>query len=164
MLPVKTILCPTDLSERSEFALRLACSLAADYGARLIVLHVAEPVAAVYADPPVLPFVEPSRESLRTELHEFVRRNTDATVEERLVDGAATNAILRIADETQCDLIVMGTHGRTGFDRVLMGSVAEVVVRKAPCPVLTVKTPVHSSRTSGRDSHETRSSPVAAVK
>ncbi len=57
------------------------------------------------------------------------------------VDGDPAREILRVAAENECDLIVMGTHGRTGLERVLMGSVAEAVSRKAPCPVLTAKPP-----------------------
>jgi nucleotide-binding universal stress UspA family protein len=62
-------------------------------------------------------------------------------VERRLEEGDPIGEILRAAAEVPCDLIVMGTHGRTGLARLLMGSVAEEVVRKAPCPVVTVKTP-----------------------
>jgi nucleotide-binding universal stress UspA family protein len=62
-------------------------------------------------------------------------------VEHRLAEGDSAEEILRLAQESGCDLIVLGTHGRTGLPRLLMGSVAEQVVRKAPCPVLTVKAP-----------------------
>jgi nucleotide-binding universal stress UspA family protein len=63
-------------------------------------------------------------------------------IEHRLAEGDPAREILRVARETGCDLIVMGTHGWTGLGRLLMGSVAEQVVRKATCPVLTVKTPI----------------------
>ena len=59
----------------------------------------------------------------------------------RVHEGDPATQIVRVAQETRCDLIVLGTHGRTGLGRLLMGSVAEQVLRKAPCPVLTVKTP-----------------------
>jgi nucleotide-binding universal stress UspA family protein len=64
-------------------------------------------------------------------------------VEHQLKAGDAVAEILSMARHLPCDLIVLGTHGRTGLDRLLMGSVAEQIVRKAPCPVLTVKTPQH---------------------
>jgi nucleotide-binding universal stress UspA family protein len=67
-------------------------------------------------------------------------------VEHRLVAGDPGAEILRAAREEPCDLIVMGTHGRTGLGRVLLGSVAEQVVRRAPCPALTVKAPAESGR------------------
>jgi nucleotide-binding universal stress UspA family protein len=65
----------------------------------------------------------------------------EVQVERRLEQGDAATEIVRVAQETHCDLIVIGTHGRTGLSRVLMGSVAEKVLRQAPCPVLAVKTP-----------------------
>jgi nucleotide-binding universal stress UspA family protein len=140
MLAIKTILQPTDFSARSEFAFRLACSLARDYSARLIVLHVVEPptvsAAGVLMLPPVVDL-----EPLRERLHQLRPGDPKVAVEHRLVEGDAATEILRAAGEVKCDLIVMGTHGRTGLGRLLMGSVAEQVVRRAPCPVLTVKTP-----------------------
>jgi nucleotide-binding universal stress UspA family protein len=141
MLPIRTILHPTDFSERSELAFRLACSLARVHGAHLIVLHVAELPMAVAGEglvmlPPALD-LEPLREQLR----QIRPEDPKIPVEHRLVQGAAATEILEMAGETKCDLVVMGTHGRTGLGRLLMGSVAEQVVRKASCPVLTVKTP-----------------------
>jgi nucleotide-binding universal stress UspA family protein len=141
MLAIKMILHPTDFSERSDFAFRLACSLARDYGARLIVLHVAEPPKAVGGEglwviPPPLD-LDPLREQLR----QLQPRDPKIQVERRLLEGHAATEILRVAEDVKCDLIVMGTHGRTGLGRLLMGSMAEQVVRKASCPVLTLKTP-----------------------
>jgi nucleotide-binding universal stress UspA family protein len=141
MLAIKTILHPTDFSERSDFAFRLACALARDYGARLVILHVAEPPAAVAAEgvlmlPPTIDL-----EPLRARLQQLRPEDPKIMVEHCLVQGGAAEEILQVAQERKCDLIVMGTHGRTGLGRLLMGSVAEQVVRKASCPVLTVKTP-----------------------
>jgi len=68
--------------------------------------------------------------------------HANVRMERRLEQGDATTEILRVAREESADLIVMGTHGRTGLGRLLMGSVAEQVMRRAPCPVLTVKSPV----------------------
>src|SRR6516162_5515666 len=141
MLAIQTILHPTDFSERSDFAFRLACALARDYGARLMILHVAEPPTAVAAEgvlmlPPTIDL-----EPLRERLQQLRPEDPKILVEHCLVHGGAAEEILQVAQERKCDLIVMGTHGRTGLGRLLMGSVAEQVVRKASCPVLTVKTP-----------------------
>jgi nucleotide-binding universal stress UspA family protein len=142
MGPIRTILHPTDFSERSGYAFQLACALARDYGARLIVLHVAEPPVIPYGG--VMTPPPPPRDSWRAleeQLHRIQAPEPTVHVEHRLEEGGPVAEILRVARETTADLIVMGTHGRTGLGRLLMGSVAEQVVRKAPCPVLTVKTP-----------------------
>jgi nucleotide-binding universal stress UspA family protein len=141
MLPIHTILHPTDFSKQSEFAFQLACSLARDYGAELFVLHVVSPPVVVYGEG-VLP-VEPEsyQVELREKLHRLHAGEPEVRVLHRLVEGQPVDEILRLAKEIGCDLIVMGTHGRTGLGRVLMGSVAEKVVRTAPCPVVTVREP-----------------------
>ena len=144
MLAIKTILHPTDFSERSNFAFRLACSLARDYGARLMVVHVAEPPVPIYGNGLVLPPAQAPKETVLARLQQLLPKDPKVQVEHRLTEGDAAIEILRIAGEIKCDLIVMGTHGRTGLGRLLMGSVAEQVVRKAACPVLTVKTPQHA--------------------
>jgi nucleotide-binding universal stress UspA family protein len=143
MLPIRTILHPTDFSTSSDYAFRLACSLARDYGSRLIVLHVATPPVVAFGEG-VLP-VQPEgyRDELREWLHRLAAQGPTARVEHHLVEGDAAAEIIHLAGETKCDLIVMGTHGRTGLGRLLMGSVAEQVIRKAPCPVLTVKSARH---------------------
>jgi nucleotide-binding universal stress UspA family protein len=140
MLPLRTILHPTDFSNYSNYAFRLACSLARDYGARLVVLHVAQPPTAVIGEG-VMPL--PTAIDLRPlheQLHQLRPADPTMLVEHRLVEGDAAVEILRVAEEIKCELIVLGTHGRTGLSRLLMGSVAEQIVRKASCPVLTVKT------------------------
>lgn len=149
MLPIRTILHPTDFSERSDYAFRVACSLARDYGARLLILHVApQPVTVV--DEMIVPQPEGYQDQLREKLAQFQSRAPTVRVEHRLVeDRDPTTGILRVAEETKADLIIMGTHGRTGLGRLLMGSVAELILRKAPCPVLTVKTPLPEVRSSG---------------
>ena len=141
MLAIQTILHPTDFSERSQYGFRLACSLARDYGARLVDLHVAEPPTAVAAEGVLMPPPTVDLEPLRKRLQQLRPEDQKVLVEHLLVQGGAAEEILQVAQERKCDLIVMGTHGRTGLGRLLMGSVAEQVVRKASCPVLTVKTP-----------------------
>ena len=140
MLTIRTILHATDFSERSEFAFRLACSLARDYGARLIVMHVAEPAMAIAGEGVLMFPLAVDVQPLRERLQQLRPPDPKVQVEHRLVEGDAATEILRVAEETKCDMIVLGTHGRTGLGRLLMGSVAEQVVRKALCPVLTVKT------------------------
>jgi nucleotide-binding universal stress UspA family protein len=140
MLPVHTILHPTDFSEQSSHAFRLACALARDYGARLIILHVAMRPTMAYGEG----FVPVGVDDYRLEAQEKLDRldaGPSISAQHRLEDGDPVSEILRVAEEIHCDLIVMGTHGRTGLARLLMGSVAEPVVRKALCPVVTVKSP-----------------------
>jgi nucleotide-binding universal stress UspA family protein len=138
---IQVILHPTDFSERSEAALRVARALARDLGARLILLHVMPVEVVVYGTIPVPLDVPAVRDSL-----ESVRNGVDGPdlkypVETRLSEGNAAAVILRMAEEAGCGMIVMGTHGRRGFDRAVLGSVAESVLRDATCPVLVVKVP-----------------------
>lgn len=142
MLPVRTILHPTDFSEPSTSALRLACSLARDYGARLILLHVAPAPIVVPAMGVVPPQTEEEFQRTRAALRDLEIPVPGVEADRCLLQGDAAAEILRAAEENQCDVIVMGTHGRTGLGRLLMGSVAEQVLRKAPCPVVTVKNPI----------------------
>jgi nucleotide-binding universal stress UspA family protein len=155
MLAIKTILHPTDFSEGSALAFRLACSLARDYGARLIVLHAAPPPVVVYGDGIVAPAPVSDLESLSVKLRELRPRHANVAVEHRLIEAEPVATILQVADDAGADVIVMGTHGRTGLSRVLMGSVAERVVRQAPCPVVTVKAPLSHAKPSGRPARET---------
>jgi nucleotide-binding universal stress UspA family protein len=141
MLPIKTVLHPTDFSERSNYAFRLASSLAADYGARLVVLHVYQPPIVVGGEGVAFLPCEQDREALLRQLHEMRPRDARVAVECRVVEGEAVAEILRAAEETKCEVVVMGTHGRTGLGRLVLGSVAEQVLRKAPCAVTTVKGP-----------------------
>ncbi len=141
MLPLRTILHPTDFSERSDYAYRLACALARDYGCRLVVLHVAAPQVAVYGDMILAPSYGPSYKDLKDKLAAMTPKPA-ARVEHRLEEGDPAAEILRVAKECRCDAIIMGTHGRRGLSRLVMGSVAEQVVRQAGCPVVTVKTPM----------------------
>jgi nucleotide-binding universal stress UspA family protein len=125
------ILHPTDLSEDSMAAFRVACRLARD-GTRLIVLHVMEDslVAA-----------EGYLATLSNRLREIESPDPDVTLELHLEEGHAADEILRMAENARCDLIVLGSHGKTGLRRLFTGSVAEAVLRRAKCPVLIVKQP-----------------------
>lgn len=142
MLPIKTILHPTDFSPPSGHAFQLACSLARDHDARLLVLHVIDQPALIYGGvmtaPPPPPPVE-ERKAAQEQLQKIRPTDPMVPVEHRLEVGDPVQWILEVAKERQCDLIVIGTHGRTGLARLLMGSVAERVLRGATCPVVTVK-------------------------
>lgn len=139
MLPLATILHPTDFSEHSQFAFRLACALARDYKARLVLLHVLPPPMVIYAGGPVPAETWPSAEEVKAKLRQLEDQAHRARVESQVMEGDPVDVILRAAEETHSDVIVMGTHGRTALARLLLGSVAEGVLRKAPCPVLTAK-------------------------
>ena len=140
MLPVHTVLHPTDFSEPSDAAFRLACSLARDYGARLVLLHVVPPTV-VYGEGAVVPDPELLVHEAKDQLDRLQVPDAAVHTDRRLEEGDPVGMILHVAREVHADLIVMGTHGRTGLARLLMGSVAGPVVRKATCPVLTVTAP-----------------------
>lgn len=152
---IKKILHPTDLSECSWPALRLASSLANDHKAKLLIAYVLEapqPVAAGGAaaavPPPGADFVG-REDDLEKELTQRAPSLPNVDYECRVAYGHAAEAIVRLAEEEQVDLIVMGTHGRTGLGRLLMGSVAEHVLRHAGCPVVTVRTAQAESKHPG---------------
>jgi nucleotide-binding universal stress UspA family protein len=139
-LPLRTILHATDFSELSDQAFQFACSLARDRGACLVVLHVYPPPIA---HGEVVARRQPNgfHKELWQKLQKYQVAGSALPVIHRLEEGKPGAVILTTARELNCDLIVMGTHGRTGLQRLLMGSVAEQVVREAPCPVLVVKNP-----------------------
>jgi universal stress protein A len=136
----KKILFPTDFSIAADAGLPEAEALAKARGATLLVLHVQEPMmaydGAFYYGPP-----EPMTETLDKMLHEIIPADRTIPVEHRLAMGDPATEIVRTANDEHVDMIVIGTHGRRGLSRFLMGSVAESVIRHAPCPVLTYKTP-----------------------
>jgi len=139
MLPINRILHATDCTPGSEPIFRFACALAEDYGAELTVLHV------LHNHKFGLDHINPPSEAerlaeARQKLRRFQALDTPVVVHHRFEEGNPADAILKVADELQVRLLVIGTHGRTGLARLLMGSVAEEVVRRAECPVITVKT------------------------
>ena len=143
---LKTILFPTDFSKPSEFAFEAAAAMARDHGARLVVLHVHQP-ELVYGEMIPLPPPEPEdyKEKIWQCFHKLEESDPgvrELRVETRVEEGDATYNILTVAKDVNADMIIMGTHGRTGLRRLLMGSVAEEVLRKATCPVMTVKGPM----------------------
>lgn len=139
------ILVPVDFSEHAATALRYGLGLAETYGAELHVLHVIE--EAIYPEfyYPILASSLPTPPELRrrveSELRGWVgeRTGSDGEVAVHVGSGRAPREIAALGEELDADLIVLSSHGRTGLERVLLGSVAEGVVRTARCPVLTVK-------------------------
>ena len=138
MLPIQTILHATDFSPESGYAFQLACALARDSGARLLAVHTYQPHPVSGIDPVPSEMVD----GLRKQLAQVCPSEATIPVEYHLRRGVPAEEIMRLARESHCDLIVMGTHRRSNWGRLLLGSVAEAVVRQALCPVLTIKAPV----------------------
>jgi len=142
MMPFKTILFATDFSAASKVAFEIASGLARDYKARMIAVHVIEPVRMGFSE--FATYVGPDEDKglAMENLHGLQPPCPMVTIEYRLLEGDPAVVIVETAQETDADLIVMGTHGRAGLTRLVMGSVAEEVLRHAPCPVLTIREPV----------------------
>ena len=148
MIQIRRILCPTDFSDFSRRALRYAVALARWYEAEITLLHVVPlvPSVATATFPPgVSPLtLEPvSHDRILEELRRFAEPAAAVGLRFDTVvrDGSAVGEVLDLARTLPADLLVMGTHGRGGFERLVLGSVAEKVLRKACCPVLTVPQP-----------------------
>jgi nucleotide-binding universal stress UspA family protein len=133
------ILFATDFSPASDAALKYAQALARDTGAVLSIVHVEEIPTPYAGGEMLLPQPDFPNPEIRKMLEAVVPSDKTIKYEHHLVLGTAAEDIVRIASEQNANLIVIGTHGRTGLKRVLMGSVAEAVMRRATCPVLTVK-------------------------
>jgi nucleotide-binding universal stress UspA family protein len=130
MLQVKTLLHPTDLTEASRHAFDLACQIARDHGARIVVLHVVPP-----------PSRHSTEEVFGNPLSGIREIAPDVPIDTRVEKGDPAGVILRLAGEMKCDLIVMGTHGRTGLGHWLSSHVVDEVVQRAACAVLTLRSP-----------------------
>ena len=133
---MKKILFPTDFSTASDAALVHAENLAKQSSAELLILHIEEPPLAYGGGELYYGLPEPSSERILKMLSDVCPSDPQLSFKHRLVMGDPATEIVRVAEEEQAELIVLGTHGRTGLSRILMGSVAEAVVRHAPCPVL----------------------------
>ena len=149
-IQIKSILMPTDFSEYSRYAMEYAISFAGQYKAKLYVLHVlVSPHALVgYEAAPFVSYERLFADMKRSADEAMVRFVTDemrkeVEVETAITQGAPFLEILKFAKEKETDLIVIATHGRTGLKHALFGSVAEKVVRKSPCPVLSIRHPEH---------------------
>ncbi len=151
MIRVSKILVPVDFSEFCRHALRYGGELARRFEAELTLLHVVEDIYPMVADPgvmlgPAVDFVADMRQSAEKGLQKLVEEewSQGLNVVQRVTVGVPFLEIVRYAKEQQIDLIVITTHGRSGLAHVLMGSVAEKIVRKATCPVLTVRPEGHN--------------------
>ncbi len=148
MIDVKRIVAPTDFSAHAEHALRYACALAERLGAELHVLHVLSEIVPTGPDPLLMPVMPPQfyqedearvAKSLETVVDPSWGKPRSLSTAVRW--GTPAQGIVDYAAEQNADLIVISTHGRTGLSHVLLGSVAERIVRVAPCPVLTIRNP-----------------------
>ncbi len=141
---VKNILVPVDYSDSGDAAMAYAVSLAREYDAELHLVHVYEiPFATVdagFAGAPV-PTVPPADLKEEEARLEMVTPAEGVKFRREFIVGNPADQLVDYANEHAIDLVVMGTHGRTGLSRLLMGSVAEALVRRSPCPVLTIKQP-----------------------
>jgi len=157
-LKIKRILCPIDFSEFSASAYQHALSVAEHYRAKLVAQHIVEmwrhpsgdfaASAGVYEE-----YSQALRESGKEQLQEFVKKHTNDEIQPELVvqTGVAADSILSFAQLQKADVIVMGTHGRRGFDRLMLGSVTDRVMRTAPCPVLVASKPPQGSVAVGKE-------------
>lgn len=140
MEKVERILVPTDFSDCSTEAFNDAITLARQTKATLLLAHVCDPngspVVFVVIGPPVFPKLEIGQALDRIAHHE---REKGLLIETHILKGDPSTEIVKAAEDLNCDLIVMGTHGRTGMKHFLMGSVAERVIRSSPVPVLVVR-------------------------
>jgi nucleotide-binding universal stress UspA family protein len=144
-MKIKSILFPTDFSQGARAAMDHAVSLARDYEARLVLLYVIQDISIaewyIPSSLSVTDLVEDMQKSAWAEMDKWAAEVSGKVkeVDKMVVRGVPFVEIIKTAKERNSDLIVIGTHGRTGIDHMLFGSTAEKVVRKAPCPVLTVR-------------------------
>jgi universal stress protein A len=144
-MDIRRILAPTDFSELSKQGLKSALELAQSFGAKLLLMHVVEPPS--YPVEGIVPFQLGATlldDLERQAGHELAQMLTEmqqskVDVARRVVVGTPYRKIVEVAEDEKTDLIVMTTHGRTGLSHLVMGSVAEKLVRTSPCPVLTIR-------------------------
>lgn len=147
MPQITRIIVPIDFSEYSKRAFRYAVDFAQTFRAELVLVYVVEPV--IY--PADFSFGQVALPSVERELHEKGKQQLDMLIEKEIPDGVAARSLIRsgkpfveiiqAAKEEHAELIIIATHGHSGIEHVLFGSTAEKVVRKAPCPVLSIRSP-----------------------
>ncbi len=145
-MKIRRIMVAVDFSACSHQAVDYACKLAADVGAKIVLVHAMEPFylgassLGPYADYPIL--VQEQRDHAKKAMHDLTKKLEQKRVpldKPLVIAGSAAHVIPDQAERRNIDMIVMGTHGRTGFSHMLLGSVAERIVRTAPCAVLTIR-------------------------
>ena len=144
MADIKRILVPTDFSEPADGALTYALDLAAKLGATVSLVHVFDDESGIHSGEFVPMPAEMRNEilaDLRRRLNEVVAKRGHSELNPEVLIGPTARRIVESARDSKADLIVIGTHGRHGMAHLLLGSVAERVVRTASCPVLTVRPP-----------------------
>jgi nucleotide-binding universal stress UspA family protein len=149
MIPIKKILCPTDFSEPSQEAMKIASELAFHFNSELCIVHVVSPVPmipfpeGIPATFDIRPYQQELEASSRKALEELTRQMESNQVRSRFiaVQGNPAHQIIELLKEENPDLMVLATHGKTGWERLIFGSVAEKVIRLAPCPVLLIHQP-----------------------
>ena len=153
MLPFKKILCPTDFSQPSYESLKVAEEMALHFSSELYLIHVLAPIPVITAATTPMSAGAPTtsfdvvlyekelKSSAEKKLEEVTdqRFSKELKTQSFLAYGKAADEIVRIAEKEKLDLIVISTHGETGFRHLIFGSVAEKVVRHAQCPVLTIR-------------------------
>ena len=149
MIPnIKKILVPIDFSDYSKSALKYAVNFSKSFNAEMSLIYVVEPV--IY--PPDFSMGQIAIPSVNTEWDERAKQELEKLAKEEIPSGVSVKTLIKTgkpfieiietAGELNIDLIIIATHGRTGVEHILFGSTAEKVVRKAPCPVLTLREPV----------------------
>ena len=147
MISIKLVLIPTDFSEYSKAALPYAVDISRKYGAKLVILHIfdEELLSPIFFETgkTAKEYFERLQNRFEAAVEDFLSGvNTDGIeLEAELGNGTPFVEIIRFAKENGADIIVMGTHGRTGIAHTLLGSVTEKVVRKSPCPVMVIRHP-----------------------
>jgi universal stress protein A len=145
LMEIRLILAPTDFSEFSKQALRSALGLAQTFEAKLLLLNVVElppyPIEGIVPSNLGANLLDDLERRASDELAAVIpeAQGTKVDITRRVVVGIPYRKIIEVAEEEKADLIIMATHGRTGLSHLIMGSVAERIVRTAPCPVLTIR-------------------------
>ena len=143
MITLKSILVPTDFSKQSQSAIRYGIEFATKFGAKLHILHVVQDVSIFI---PEMGFIiEPMLLAAGKSLADFLEPYKHHGIEliSHCQEGNPLDEIISLANDENIDLIILGTHGHTGLAHLFLGSLAETLVRKSPCPVLSLRNPEH---------------------
>jgi nucleotide-binding universal stress UspA family protein len=160
MKTIQSVLYATDFSHQAEAAFPLAVALARDYGATLTIAHVVPVPMVAYTMGELAALPDSNIEEARQLLEQIRPSDPNIHVDHRIAEGDPAREILDLAKKGHCDLIVMGTHGRSGLSRLMAGSVAEEVMRHAPCPVLTVRCPASTEYVAAEESNQQKGDKV----